>query len=245
MSRRSKFTRSLRSLWLVGFVVLLAGCGGSGTDPESPPSTTDAPTIPAPLDTTTTTTTTTTTMSNEVADAALAAVFSALDAKNSFDLDRWLAAFEGGKRQGTPLFAEEILMNARQHWEIVEPCHVKGEAPSGEIIVECLIQDVNVFWGVGGISDTKTRMWTVNTDGLITNNENNFASNRRDAFNSAFHQWLSDTYPDVYNEMGYGFISSNGPGFDTKNPEHMLIAVEHVEEFVAQSEKYPLNPSDQ
>ncbi len=42
-----------------------------------------------------------------------------------------------------------------------------------------------------------------------------------------------------------GFISSNGPGFDAKNSEHMLIAVEYVEEFVAQSETYPLDPSDQ
>ena len=40
-------------------------------------------------------------------------------------------------------------------------------------------------------------------------------------------------------------ISSNGPGFDRKNPEHMAIAVEHVEEFVAQSDKYPLDPTDQ
>ena len=53
-------------------------------------------------------------------DAALAAVLSALDAKNSFDLDRWLAAHEGGERRGIPLFAEQILMNAKQQWEIVE-----------------------------------------------------------------------------------------------------------------------------
>ena len=29
-----------------------------------------------------------------------------------------------------------------------------------------------------------------------------------------------------------------------KNPEHMLIAVEYVEEFVAQSDVYPLDPAD-
>ena len=46
-------------------------------------------------------------------------------------------------------------------------------------------------------------------------------------------------------EMGYGFISSNGPGFDTRNPDHMLIAVEYVEEFVAQSDEYPLDPTNQ
>lgn len=45
--------------------------------------------------------------------------------------------------------------------------------------------------------------------------------------------------------MGYTKISNSGPGFDTKNPDHMLIAVEYVEEFVAQSENYPLDPEDQ
>ena len=111
-------------------------------------------------------------------------------------------------------------------------------------MVSCLIQDVTGFWGVGGISDTKLQTFRVDADGLITN-KFPFSSDRRDSFNRAFHQWLSNTYPDVYNEMGYGFISSNGPGFDTQNLEHMLVAVDYVEEFVAQSDKYPLDPIDQ
>ena len=168
-------------------------------------------------------------------------VISALDAKNNLDLDRWLMAFEGGNRQGTPLFAEQILMNANQHWEVIEPCQVTGETASSETVVECLISNTDGFWGVGGIFDTKNQTFTVNDDGLITN-KNNFASDRRDSFNRAFHQWLSDTHPDVYAEMDPGQISSNGPGFDTRNPDHMLVAVDYVEEFVAQSDTYPLAP---
>jgi hypothetical protein len=45
--------------------------------------------------------------------------------------------------------------------------------------------------------------------------------------------------------MDPGHISHSGPGFDTQNPEHMLIAVDYVEEFVAQSDTYPLDPTDQ
>jgi hypothetical protein len=122
---------------------------------------------------------------------------------------------------------------------------VKGDTASGETVVECLIKDVNDFWGVGGISDTEIQTFTVNTDGLITDYRNIYASSRRNLFNLAFHQWLSDTYPEVYSEMGFGSISSNGPGFDRKNPELMVVAVEYVEEFVAQSDKYPLTPTDQ
>ena len=174
-------------------------------------------------------------------EAALEAVLAALDAKNSFDFDGWLAAFEGGQRRGIPLFAEEILMNAGERWEVVEPCQVRVSTTSDDTVVQCLIQEITGrYWGVGGISGTKVQTFAVNTDGLITNN-NHFGSGRKNSFNQAFHQWLSDTYPDVYKEMGYGFISSNAPGFDTRNPEHMLIAVEYVEEFVAQSDVYPLD----
>ncbi len=228
----------------------VAACGGAEVKNEvATPSTTKAPANSVPLETTSTdplvsTTTTmaatTTTIQVEAADAAIAVVIAAIDAKNRFDLETWLMAYEGGRRVGTPDFAEKILMNARQNWEIVEPCQVTGETASGDTIVECLIKDINVFWGVGGISDTKTRKFTVSADGLITNNDNTFGSGRRNAFNTAFHQWLSDTYPESYSDMDLGFISVNGPGFDTRNPDHMLIAVDYVEEFVAQSDVYPL-----
>ena len=44
--------------------------------------------------------------------------------------------------------------------------------------------------------------------------------------------------------MNLGAPSSNGPGFPTQNPEHMLVAVDYVEEFVAQSGTYPVDPTD-
>ncbi len=236
---------------VISLALILGACGGDDADPAStlevaddqaPPSSSIPPTTTIPL---VETTTTVAVPAGVTGDAAIAFVVAAIEAKNSFDLDRFLAALEGGSRRGTPLFAQEILMNARQHWEIVDPCQVKGDTASGDTVVECLIKDVNVFWGVGGISDTEIQTFTVNTDGLITDYRNIYASSRRNAFNRAFHQWLSDTYPEVYSEMGFGSISSNGPGFDRKNPELMVVAVEYVEEFVAQSEKYPLDPSDQ
>jgi hypothetical protein len=185
----------------------------------------------------------------EVADPAIAVVVSAFDVKNRFDLDGWLMSFEGGERQGTPLYAEEILMNANQHWEVVEPCQVTGETASGDTIVECLISNTDDFWGAGGIFDTRAFEFHVNADGLITKEvgltpgTRGFSSERRDTLNRAFSQWLSDTYPDVFAETGF-LISSNGPGFDARDSTHMLVAVEYVEEFVAQSDDYPLDATE-
>ena len=176
-------------------------------------------------------------------DAAVEVVLAALDAKNSFDIDSWLMAFEGGTR-GYPLFADELLASTNQQWKMVEPCQVTGETSSGETVVECVLKDITDFWGVGGISDTKAQRFTVNADGLLTSKKNSFSSNRRDSFNAAFHKWLRDAHPDVYKEMDPGVIDGSAPGWHTKNLEHMLVAVAYVEEFVAQSDVYPLDPTN-
>jgi hypothetical protein len=108
-----------------------------------------------------------------------------------------------------------------------------------------VLKDVNDFWAVGGISDTEPHTFTVNKDGLISGGEGGFASTRRDQFNGKFHVWLRDTHPDVWDDSGFAQLSTNGPGFDVRNADLMIVAVEYVEEFVAQSDRYPLDPSDQ
>jgi len=83
---------------------------------------------------------------DENVDPAVAVVVSALDAKNSGDLAGWLSFYEGGKNPRTPLHAEEILMNANQRWEVVEPCVVREVDAEGNTTVECVIHDANDFW---------------------------------------------------------------------------------------------------
>ena len=139
-------------------------------------------------------------------------------------------------------------MNANQHWEVTEPCRITGENAAGDTVVECLITNTDDFWGVGEIYEPRDLRFNVNSEGLLTTdagvtNTNTFRSPRRNTFNHAFHSWLSVTHPNVYNEMDPGSISSSGPGFATQNPDHMLIAVDYVQEFVAQSDDYPLDPT--
>lgn len=222
---------------LVALMMVLAACSSSDSDDgattTAAPTTTVAPTVAAP------------TNEDAILDPAVAVVVSALEAKNNGDLAGWLSFYEGGKNPRTPLHAEQILMNANQRWEVVEPCGVKEVDAEGNTTVECVIHDANDFWGVGGIGDTVPGTFIVNEDLLITFRENIFGSSRRNSFNSAFHQWLKETYPGVFSESGFKRVSSNGPGFDSGNPDLMIVAVEYVEEFVAQSDTYPLDPSDQ
>jgi hypothetical protein len=237
---------------IVTVVVLAsAGCSSTSDDAADEGAAGDAIAPTTILEEASSSSAVTTTTPDEVADSAIEVVVSALDAKNSLDFDGWLMAFEGGKRQGTPLFAEEILMNANQQWELVEPCQVTRENADGDTVVECLISNIDDFWGTGGIFDTRAFEFHVNPDGLITSlegltpNENGFSSDRRNAFNQSYHLWLSDTHPDVFAEMGLRSASSNGPGFDAKDSTHMLVAVDYVEDFVAQSDTYPLDPAEQ
>lgn len=217
-------------------IAVAAGCSPSQNDevegtPAQTATVTTAGTAPSPT------------------DDAIAVVASALDAKNSLDLDRWLMAHEGGSRKGVPLFAEEILMNANQQWEVIEACRVTGQNDAGATVVRCLIINTDDFWGVGEIYEPRELQFPVNSHGEITTddgvtNANTFRSSRRNSFNYDFHLWLSVTHPDVYDEMDTGSISRSGPGFATQNPDHMLIAVDYVQEFVAQSDDYPLEPTN-
>lgn len=177
-------------------------------------------------------------------EAAIAVVVSALDAKNEFDLDGWLAVHEGGTRKGIPLFAEELLMNANQHWEVTEPCRVTGENTAGDTVVECLITNTDDFWGAGEIYEPRDLRFTVRSDGLITTDDlimesNSFASAERDAFNRSFYAWIKQAFPDVHSELDPGIRTFSAPGFETQDPDHMLLAIDYVDEFVAQSADYP------
>ncbi len=59
-----------------------------------------------------------------------------------------------------------------------------------------------------------------------------------DQFDFRFWIWLRNAHPDVYVETSLWDLQSR-PGWRT-DPAHPLIAVQHVDEFIAQSDDYPL-----
>jgi hypothetical protein len=65
---------------------------------------------------------------------------------------------------------------------------------------------------------------------------------REALFGLAFEDWLRTEHPDVYDKISNG---PSIPGFGYgRDPADMLIALEYVDEFVAQSGTYPLDPSN-
>lgn len=60
------------------------------------------------------------------------------------------------------------------------------------------------------------------------------------AYNQAFYEWLAVAYPNAHEEIKQ-YDGESSPGWKD-NPEHMAIAIEYIEEFVAQSDVYPIEP---
>lgn len=172
---------------------------------------------------------------------------SAIAAYNDGDVETWVAAWDPTAQGIQPLswgYFFEIFMQANEQMTIVEPCAIVGEASteSGQpVIVECLISYRDDFHGPAGVNlETEVSRFTLNTDGLITRWEDGReCCLAEQAFTSAFNIWLRDTHTDVYESIQLYDMGSL-PRFSS-DPANMAIAIQYVEEFVAQSDVYPLS----
>ena len=174
------------------------------------------------------------------ATAQISAIETAVAAYNDGDVDGWIAAWDPQadevQRESWGYFFE-ILMNANEQLTFVEPCAVVNEDP---VTVECTISYRDDFHGPAEIgNDTEIGQFTLNTDLQITVWEDNRPCCAiKGDYTRAFNFWLSTAHPGVYEQI---MPVDNGslPGWRT-DPLDMVTAIQYVEEFVAQSDEYPL-----
>ncbi len=135
----------------------------------------------------------------------------------------------------------EIFMNANQRLEVVEPCRLITGSP---VVVECTIHLFDGFHGPAGISGTAPAQFYLDDDLRITRwDDNQDCCLKQAAFTRDFWFWLLDAHRDVYDQIR---PIDNGalPGYGGRDPADMSIAIQYVDEFVAQSDKYPLDLSN-
>ena len=183
------------------------------------------------------------TQGNEVPPAApaLSVVMTSYEAWNNGDYDGYLATFtvEAAEEEAGDL--TQILMNANQQIEPVEPCRVIETSPTGESTVQCLTTVRNDWNGPAGITDNGTETFVVNAENKISSRDDltpDFSAYFK--FNREFWLWFLMAYPDVYEEIK-PIDAESLPGWQ-RDPSDMLIAVQYVDEFVAQSDDYPISP---
>jgi len=236
----------------VAVIAALAGCSDSGASDttaagvDAPPSTLATTTTATPV-TTTTMVSTTTTSEPEPAFDGVELAMGAIDAWNSGDFDAWLAYWETDEDEDF-LFSRSV-MNSNERMEVTAPCEITS-APSEPVVVTCSIHVEDDFHGTGGLTSNGTEAFHFNGEGLIVEtdsttyqDENGNCCPQWESIHRAFHSWLSDAHPDVYEEIGPkdGNPSWYLHGVASGNADHMLIALEYVDEFVAQSDVYPLD----
>jgi hypothetical protein len=126
-------------------------------------------------------------------------------------------------------------MNARID---VSGCESRGYGSWGSVVEQgapvpsgyyfmCQATETNSLWDVAGIQLPVTYYWVADNGAVqAVRSEEDFAE--VDALHEAFDVWLKETHPEV--------------DVDTlmKNPETVPTGVEYAEEFVAQSNEYPI-----
>ena len=216
----------------------------------SSPSTTGAPA-----------TTTSTTPEQAAAVAAVAEYYATT---NRGDVDGVMDMLTGSfaTELGDGAY-QRILAAANLRIDITEPCRVLDvtidhqgfpiDPANPETAVECGVRSYNDYHGPGGIFyggsfPLRPRMEEVyvTADGkliaLYDDVDDMFLDEVFFGYNRAFYGWLEVAHPEVHEQIKVADGESI-PGWPD-NPEHMTVAIQYIEEFVAQSDVYPLNPDD-
>lgn len=120
----------------------------------------------------------------------------------SGDFDAWLAYWE--PEQDDDFLFDRSVMYSNERMEVTAPCEITSES-SDPMVVTCSVFVEDDFHGAGGLTSDATIEFHINGGGLIVStnsttyqDENGNCCPQWQAFNAAFHRWLSDTHPDVY-----------------------------------------------
>jgi hypothetical protein len=143
-----------------------------------------------------------------------------------------------GESVGGTFYAMDWWVAAHGKWRVNLPCDVTAEA-DGVTNFVCTVEQTSDWHDAAGLSGATVMTFTLNSDQqLIWISNGGFAENEF-AFNAHFHQWLAETHPDVYEQVNPQTPSSF-PGY-MRLPSSMTLALEYVDEFVAQSDDYPVS----
>lgn len=177
-------------------------------------------------------------------------VLSAYDALNAGDIEGWLGHFSDDavmfsaentrldETRETTRKIYEVQAAANYRADVVEACRLVGPSLAGGRQVECTIRESDDFHGPAGLSLTRRELFTVNDDGKISEVSAQviaFTQPGYFVYNQAFYDWLRDAHPEVHAEIRPE-ITTHLP----QTPEHVRAALEYLDEFIAQSDLYPV-----
>lgn len=173
-------------------------------------------------------------------EAAIGIVLASIAARNSGDWDAWTATLGGEELTGMEPWRNQYEANVvANHQTTVNEddgngCRVVGTGLSGETLVTCDVIVEDDFLGAGGVfADGQSIFYVL--DGKVVQWDDGLRYNDPGDFETAFLTWFSSAHPDVAGGMTAGISN-----WYSRTSDDMATALEYVEEFVAQSDTYPI-----
>ena len=174
----------------------------------------------------------------------VAVALSYYEALNNGDVDGWLATLTAERAQTELLESGDVILqslaNANREIEVVEPCRLIAPSFTGVARVQCTVTERDDFSGAGELRFSYTDTFVVDENGQIVSVDGDFDFTVAQEFLVAFWDWLEVAHSDIYAELAPRDHESL-PGLRDRHPDDMLLALDYVDEFVAQSDKYPIS----
>jgi hypothetical protein len=173
-------------------------------------------------------------------EAAIGIVLASIAARNSGDWDAWLETLGGEELAGIEPWRNQYEANAVANYEAIvndddgAGCQIVGTGLSEETLVRCDVIVEDDFLGAGGVVQDGQSIFYV-LDGKVVQWDDGLRSNDPGDFETAFLSWLSRAHPDVANGMTAGIGS-----WYSRTSDDMATVLDYVDEFVAQSDIYPI-----
>jgi hypothetical protein len=169
----------------------------------------------------------------------MAAVTDAYAALSAGDVDEYIDALAGEEQEGALTWRNQYEAGAVADLSIEFPngCTYQGTGDEGNHLVECYAVTTSDFYEAAGIVEVGDDVFHLNSDLKIVGWDSGNETNDPGDFETEILRWLYAEYPDVADGMTAG---PSNPW--DKTPEDVAIMLEYAEEFVAQSDVYPLAP---
>jgi hypothetical protein len=171
-------------------------------------------------------------------------VLSHYEAMNNGDIDGWFATLTEKAAAAESRDTQQLFVNMNSQTEFVEPCRLIEPSPTtGLARVQCKVSVTDDYHDPGGIQMIRVGTFAITDTGKIDVVIGVFDSESGTesvfyAYNRDFWQWLAIAHPDVADAI----TPSDGqslPGWQS-DPADVFTALDHIDEFIAQSDVYPL-----
>lgn len=152
---------------------------------------------------------------------------------NSGELDAFLARLRSSSSFAPEDEIAASIANGTQY--VASGCTPDGIAGASlAVVCDVVVRDGS--FATTGVEVSGSYRLLVRTDGRVDSTTNTVDWSSMNDYRAAFEQWLADAHPDVHGQVNWIDVE----GSRVAGADDQPVVAQYVEEFVAQSDVYPL-----